>query len=96
MFLLVVQWRAAVNNEENSDPGLYLMYRPMLEIFSYLGGLPGLLAVKSESHRNGASFGGAVAFVAMAVESANLAEIFSSDSTVLGLGRSNGGAVTDV
>ena len=80
----VLVWRVAVDNKNIfSGPGLYLMYRPVFEILSYLGGLPGTLAIAdSESHRNGA-FGGTVALVNMAVDGADLAETLSADPTVL-------------
>ena len=80
--LLVHSRRLHVSSEEILDPGWYLMYNPVLEIFPYLGSLPGLLAsAKSESNCFG-WFCGTVACMTMAIGDEDLAETFSADPPV--------------
>ena len=68
------------------DPGLYLMYSPVLEVLPYLGGLPRLRVIVITVLGGCGWFGwfgwfeGSVACMAMAVSDEDLAdETFSAD-----------------
>ena len=87
VYSLVHSWHLTVGKWTNSDPGLYLMYSPVLEIFPYLGGLPGLLdLVETESDRCG-WFGCAVACMTMAVDGVGLNETFAANSPIFVVGE---------
>ena len=76
------------------DPGLYLMYSPVLEVLPYLGGLLGLRVIVITGSDGCGWFGwfgwfcGSVACMTMAVSGANLAEkIVPADPPALGFGK---------
>ena len=69
------------------DPGLYLRYSPMLEVFPYVGRFAGpLTCVNAESSCEG-WFHGTMATMAMVGDCANLAENFSADPSAFGFGK---------
>ena len=69
------------------DPGLYLMYSPMLEIFPCLRDQSEVLACGKAGSNFLAWFFGSVAELTMAVESMDLAEVFAAFLSVLIVGR---------
>ena len=77
------------------DPGLYLMYSPMLEIFPCLGDLSGVLACGKAGSIFLAWFFGSVANLTMAAKSVDLAEVFAAFSSVLIVGKENDSAAVE-